>query len=73
METLDDEWKASFFLTNKELLIDFDTGAPEGRTISLEFREEGEREIVSKVLSDVNFYAQIINALSASLGRKHDT
>jgi hypothetical protein len=68
-ETLNDEWKASFFLTDKELLIDFDVGQPEGRTVALEFRQDGEREIVGKVLSDINFYTQIINALSASLGR----
>ena len=69
IDDLDDEWKAGFFLTNNELLIEYDTGAPEPRTVALEFRRDGEREIVGTVLSDPNFWAQIVGALSASLGR----
>lgn len=67
---IEDEWRASFFITDKELAIDYDTGDGDPRTMALEFRNEGERDIVERVLSDPNFWVQIINALSAALKEK---
>lgn len=64
---IDDEWRAGFFITDKELSIEYDTGDVNPRTMALEFRNEGERAIVERVLQDPNFWVQIINALSAAL------
>lgn len=64
---VDDEWRAGFFVSDKELTIEYDTGDTNPRTMSLEFRDEGERAVVEQVMQDPNFWVQIVNALSASL------
>lgn len=67
---IEDEWRAGFFITDKELVIEYDTGDVNPRTMALEFRHDGERAIVERVLADPNFWVQIINALSGALKEK---
>lgn len=67
---IEDEWRAGFFVTDRELLIEYDTGDTEPRAMSLEFRSENEKDIVERVMQDPNFWVQIINALSAALKEK---
>lgn len=67
---IQDEWRAGFFITEKELTIEYDTGDENPRVMALEFRHDGERPIVERVLQDPNFWVQIVNALSAALQEK---
>lgn len=69
-ENSNEEWRAGFFISDKELIIDYDTGDKDARSMSLEFRNPGERDIVERVMQDPNFWVQIINALSAALKEK---
>lgn len=64
-----DEWRASFFITDKDLVIEY--GEEEDpRNMSLEFMNVDERNVVEQVLKDPNFWVQIIKALSAALKEK---
>lgn len=60
---------AGFFLFEDKLSIEFG-GDLSPKNIVLEFRHDGERAIVERVLEDRNFWVQIINALSAALTEK---
>lgn len=67
--TVDDEWRAGFFVTDDNLVVEFgDVEDP--KNIVLEFAHAGERAVVEKVLEDRNFWVQIVNALSAALKEK---
>ena len=66
---LDDEWRAGFFITSDNLVIEFGDEA-DPKNIALEFSHIGEKLVVEKILEDRNFWVQIINALSAALKEK---
>lgn len=68
-DILDDEWRAGFYVTDKELTVEYGADAENPRAMALEFRTDGERALVEQVLADPNFWVQIVNALSASLKR----
>lgn len=61
---------AGFFINDKQLVIEFGDDPDEPKSVALEFRHDGEQDIVMKVLDDRNFWTQIINALSAALTEK---
>jgi hypothetical protein len=66
---VDDEWRAGFFVTDDNLVVEFGDPA-DPKNITLEFAHIGEKAVVEKVLEDRNFWVQIINALSAALKEK---
>lgn len=69
---IQDEWQASFFVDNAGLVIDYYNGENTIRNVFLEFQNSKEKEIVEKILQDVNFWAQIVNALSAALTQQKE-
>jgi hypothetical protein len=57
--------EAVIFFNDNQLVI----GYGDGRDIVMELESDHERQLVQTILSDVNFWAKFLDALSVALGR----